>query len=91
MAYHWDARFELIIGLTATGRATVEARLLNRPELVNLRRLLYVAGEPLFPAPKMRNKACSTAMFIGRNRRTDWRRGGSAASASAGLQDLTPL
>jgi hypothetical protein len=41
----WDARFERVIGLTATGRATVEALQLKRPELVNLRRLLYAAGE----------------------------------------------
>jgi hypothetical protein len=45
----WDARFERIIGLTATGRATVEALQLNRPELVNLRRLLYAAGEHPLP------------------------------------------
>jgi hypothetical protein len=43
--FTWDERFELVIGLTATGRATVEALKLNRPELVNLRRLLYAAGE----------------------------------------------
>jgi hypothetical protein len=43
--FAWDEHFELIIGLTATGRVTVEALQLNRPELVNLRRLLYMAGE----------------------------------------------
>jgi HNH endonuclease len=43
--FTWDERFELIIGLTATGRATVEALQLNRSELVNLRRLLYATGE----------------------------------------------
>jgi hypothetical protein len=43
--FSWDARFERIIGLTATGRAMVDALQLNRPELVNLRRLLYAAGE----------------------------------------------
>src|SRR5215470_13745316 len=43
--FTWDARFGLIIGLTATGRATVEALQLNRPELINLRKLLYAAGE----------------------------------------------
>jgi hypothetical protein len=48
--FTWDERFELIIGLTATGRATVEALQLNRPELMNLRRLLYAAGEHPFPA-----------------------------------------
>lgn len=34
-----------IIGLTPTGRATVEALRLNRPEVVNLRRLLFAHGE----------------------------------------------
>ncbi len=48
--FTWDERFELIIGLTATGRVTVEALKLNRPELVNLRRLLYAAGEHPLPA-----------------------------------------
>ena len=47
--FTWDERFELIIGLTATGRVTVEALKLNRPELVNLRRLLYAAGEHPLP------------------------------------------
>jgi hypothetical protein len=48
--FTWDERFELIIGLTATGRATVEALQLNRPELLNLRKLLYAAGEHPLPA-----------------------------------------
>jgi hypothetical protein len=48
--FTWDERFELIIGLTATGRATVEALQLNRPELINLRKLLYAAGEHPLPA-----------------------------------------
>jgi hypothetical protein len=43
--FTWDARFDLVIGLTAAGRATVEALQLNRPELLNLRKLLYAAGE----------------------------------------------
>jgi hypothetical protein len=34
--FNWNERFELIIGVTATGRATVEALQLNRQELVNL-------------------------------------------------------
>ena len=45
----WAARFECLIGLTATGRATVEARQRNRPELVNRRKLLYAAGEHPLP------------------------------------------
>jgi hypothetical protein len=48
--FTWDERFELIIGLTATGRATVEALQLNRPELINLRKLLYAAGKHPLPA-----------------------------------------
>jgi hypothetical protein len=43
--FAWDEQYELVIGLTATGRATVEALRLNRVELVNLRRVLYAAGE----------------------------------------------
>jgi hypothetical protein len=43
--FTWDARFAIVLGLTAVGRATVEALQLNRPELQNLRRLLYAAGE----------------------------------------------
>ncbi len=34
-----------VIGLTPNGRATVEALHLNRPGLVNLRRVLFAAGE----------------------------------------------
>ena len=48
--FTWDEHFERILGLTATGRATVEALQLNRPELINLRQLLYVAGEHPLPA-----------------------------------------
>jgi hypothetical protein len=35
----------VILSHTATGRATVEALLMNRPELVNLRRILHLSGE----------------------------------------------
>jgi hypothetical protein len=35
----------MILGRTARGRATIAALLLNRPELVNLRRLLHRVGE----------------------------------------------
>ena len=41
----WSDDLLSIIGRTLTGRATVEALNLNRPELVNLRRVLIVAGE----------------------------------------------
>ena len=47
--FTWNDRFELVIGVTATGRATVDTLNLNRPELVNLRRLLYVSGEHPIP------------------------------------------
>jgi 5-methylcytosine-specific restriction endonuclease McrA len=47
--FAWDEQFERILGLTATGRATVEALQLNRPELLNLRKLLYAAGEHPLP------------------------------------------
>lgn len=46
----WDEHFERVIGLTASGRATVDALQLNRPELINLRQLLYTAGEHPQPA-----------------------------------------
>jgi hypothetical protein len=41
----WSHDFLLIHGLTPTGRATVEKLQLNRPGLVNLRRVLRSAGE----------------------------------------------
>ncbi|MCI0694070.1 HNH endonuclease [candidate division KSB1 bacterium] len=40
--FGWSDDFTRIIGLTATGRATVEALQMNRPGLVNMRRLLYL-------------------------------------------------
>lgn len=41
----WSHDFTLILGLTPTGRATVDALRLNRGRLVNLRRALFQAGE----------------------------------------------
>lgn len=41
----WNEDFTLLIGLTPTGRATVEALQLNREGVVNLRRVLYTMGE----------------------------------------------
>jgi hypothetical protein len=41
----WNDDFTLIIGLTPTGRATVETLQLNREGLANLRRVLYAMGE----------------------------------------------
>jgi hypothetical protein len=43
--FTWNESFTLIIGLTPTGRATVEALHLNRVGLINFRRVLYAAGE----------------------------------------------
>jgi hypothetical protein len=42
--FDWNEDFTVIIGRTATGRATVVALQLNRPELRNLRRLLRPIG-----------------------------------------------
>jgi hypothetical protein len=41
--FGWSSDTTLVIGLTPTRRATVEALRLNRPELVNLRAILYAA------------------------------------------------
>jgi hypothetical protein len=41
----WNEDASLVIGRTPTGRATIEALRLNRPELVNLRRVLFAVGE----------------------------------------------
>jgi hypothetical protein len=38
--FAWDAEFALLIGLTPTGRATIELLQLNRSGVVHLRRLL---------------------------------------------------
>ncbi|MBM3144831.1 MAG: HNH endonuclease [Chloroflexi bacterium] len=43
--FAWNDNFTLVIGLTPTGRATIQALRLNREELVNLRRVLYAMGE----------------------------------------------
>src|SRR5262245_49002441 len=43
--FTWDEDRTLVIGLTPTGRATVETLHLNREGLVNLRRVLYAANE----------------------------------------------
>ena len=43
--FAWNDDFTLIIGLTPTGRATVEALQLNREGVLNLRRVLYAMGE----------------------------------------------
>jgi len=43
--FAWSADFTLIIGLTPSGRATVDLLQLNRSGVVNLRRLLIRNGE----------------------------------------------
>ncbi|KOR38129.1 MULTISPECIES: HNH endonuclease [Planktothricoides] len=43
--FAWNEDYTLILGLTATGRSTVESLRLNREGLVNLRRILYKMGE----------------------------------------------
>jgi len=43
--FAWSEDFIVIIGRTATGRATVETLHMNRPELLNLRRVLKAVDE----------------------------------------------
>ena len=43
--FTWNENATLIIGLTATGRITVEILKLNRQRLQNIRKLLFKAGE----------------------------------------------
>jgi 5-methylcytosine-specific restriction endonuclease McrA len=43
--FDWHENCRLIIGLTPTGRATLEKLQLNRSGLVNLRRILFAANE----------------------------------------------
>lgn len=42
--FRWSSDFQQIIGTSATGRATVERLQLNRPEVINLRRVLIALG-----------------------------------------------
>lgn len=42
--FSWNQDYNLIIGLTSIGRATVETLRLNREGLVNLRNILYKMG-----------------------------------------------
>ena len=49
--FAWNEDATLIIGLSSTGRATVTSLHLDRPELVNLRRILAAAGEHPPPDP----------------------------------------
>lgn len=43
--FGWTEDYTRMIGLTATGRATVEALKLNRVGLVNMRQILCMAGK----------------------------------------------
>jgi hypothetical protein len=43
--FAWNEDFTIIVGLTPTGRATVETLQLNHEGLVNLRRVLVALGE----------------------------------------------
>jgi HNH endonuclease len=43
--FSWNEDYTRIIGLTPTGRATVEALRMNRVGLVNMRMLLYNVGK----------------------------------------------
>jgi len=54
--FAWNDDCTLIVGLTPTGRATVEALHLNRLGVVNLRRVLYASGEhpPVEPTEAIR-------------------------------------
>jgi hypothetical protein len=49
--FAWSADYTLLVGLTPTGRATIETLQMNRPGLVNLRRVLFAAGEHPPPNP----------------------------------------
>lgn len=42
--FAWNEDFTTLIGLTPTGRATIEKLQLNRTSLLNLRRVLHQAG-----------------------------------------------
>lgn len=42
--FSWNSIFTEMIGLTATGRATIQALQLNRPGVINLRAVLVRAG-----------------------------------------------
>lgn len=43
--FAWDQAYTVIVGLTDVGRATVALLQMNRPELLNLRRVLYLVNE----------------------------------------------
>ena len=42
--FEWNEDFSEILGLTSTGRATINTLKMNRPNLINLRFALYIIG-----------------------------------------------
>ena len=50
--FAWNYDFTLIVGLTPTGRATVETLRLNRENVVNVRMVLYTFGKHPPPETK---------------------------------------
>jgi hypothetical protein len=55
--FTWNEDFTLILGLTPTGRATIAQLHLNRPHVVNLRRLLNAVGEHP-PSDTLQEESC---------------------------------
>ncbi|NKQ37458.1 MAG: HNH endonuclease [Chloroflexi bacterium] len=43
--FGWNEDYTRVVGLTATGRATVKALKMNRPAVMNMRKLLRAAGK----------------------------------------------
>lgn len=43
--FSWNEDFTRVVGLTATGRATIKALRMNRPGVVNMRKLLRTVGK----------------------------------------------
>lgn len=43
--FFWSEDFTQVLGQTAIGRATIERLKLNRPELLNIRRVLFLMDE----------------------------------------------
>lgn len=43
--FSWNEDYSLILGITPIGRVTVETLKLNRPKLINIRKLLILANE----------------------------------------------
>lgn len=43
--FAWDKSYTIMVGLTPTGRATIEELQLNRSGLINLRQILYAMDE----------------------------------------------